>query len=81
MLISNCIVSVQAPESEEKITDTPLILEWLQSISKKDYDQIRDRVEQMSEDGMNREFDATCQDCGNKWKTDVELDVANFFVG
>lgn len=80
-LISNCIVSVSVPDSDESFEDNVTILEWLQSISKKDYDMIRERVEQMSEDGMNREFDATCEDCKHKWKTDIELDIANFFAG
>lgn len=80
-LIANCIASVVAPDLEEPITDNAVIKEWLQSISKKDYDDIRDAVESLSENPIDNKFTATCQECSHTWQTNVELDMANFFAG
>ena len=79
-LIANSIYAVKAPESEE-ITDREIIKEWLQSITKKDYDQIKDLVEKLSDPSLDTSFNASCQHCGHNWKTDIDLDIANFFVG
>lgn len=79
-LIANCIYAVKAPESEE-ITDCDMIKEWLQSITKTDYDVIRERVEELSDSGFDTKFKAQCQSCKHEWETEIDLDVANFFVG
>ena len=79
-LIANCIVSVQAPETE-KISDRAMILEWLKSISKADYDAIKEKVEALSDSNMDTDFKAKCQHCNHEWKTTIELDLANFFAG
>lgn len=80
-LITNSIVSVQAPESSDVITDSETIKEWLQSITRKDYDVIKSKVEELSEDGVSTTFTAGCQECNHKWETEVDLDIANFFEG
>lgn len=79
-LIANCIDSVMIPESET-IDDIGQILEWLKSITKKDYDKIKSTVEGLSGSGLESSFNANCQQCGHQWQTDVDLDMANFFVG
>ena len=79
-LITNSIVSVQGKETD-LITDKETIREWLQNITKTDYEIIRGKVEELSESGLETEFDANCQDCGHSWKTGVDLDIANFFGG
>ena len=79
-LITHSIVSVQGKDTEV-ITDKDLIKEWLQNITKADYDIIKGKVEELSESGLETEFNANCQDCGHTWKTSVDLDIANFFAG
>jgi|TARA_R110002074_G_scaffold22542_8_gene68697 hypothetical protein len=79
-LIANCIYAVKAPESEE-ITDSEMIKEWLQSITKADYDVIKERVDELSDSGFNSKFKAQCQSCEHTWETDIDLDIANFFEG
>lgn len=79
-LISNCIVSVKIDE-DTVVDNREQIKEWLQSITKEDYDQIRDRVEQLSGDSLDTNMNATCQECSHTWQTKLDLDVANFFVG
>ncbi len=80
-LIANSIVYVQQDADAERHEDKEMIREWLQSISKADYEQIRDRIELLSDSGLNTKVNATCQDCGNQWQTDIDLDIANFFAG
>ena len=79
-LITNCIISVQGKDTDV-INDKETIREWLQSITKNDYESIRSKVEELSESGLETKFTANCQDCGHTWKTAVDLDIANFFGG
>lgn len=80
-LITNCIVYVQENTDSERYEDKEMIRDWLQNISKKDYEDIRKRVEILSDSGLNTEVNATCQDCGHQWQTNIDLDIANFFEG
>jgi len=81
-LIANCIDSVSHPtELEESVNDKEMIKEWLTSITKKDYDQIKDVVEKLSESGINEIFKVKCQECGHAWDSQVDLDMSNFFEG
>lgn len=79
-LITNAIQSVQGKDTDV-ITDKETIREWLQTITKADYDAIKAKVEELSESGLETQFNASCQDCGHTWKTGVDLDIANFFAG
>jgi phage FluMu protein Com len=79
-LIANSIVSVQPPGGETQ-TDYAMVLEWLQTITKKDYENIRETVEALSANNIDTTFDATCQFCENTWKTSIDIDLANFFEG
>jgi len=78
-LITNSISSVNA--NGEVISDKEMIKEWLQTITKGDYDKVKNKVEELSQSGLETAFNAECQECQHKWKTGVDLDVANFFVG
>ena len=79
-LITNSIVTVQGKETD-LIDDKETIREWLQNITKTDYEIIRSKIEELSESGLETEFNANCQDCGHNWKTGIDLDIANFFGG
>ena len=79
-LITNSIVTVQGKETD-LIDDKETIREWLQNITKTDYEIIRSKIEELSESGLETEFNANCQDCGHSWKTGIDLDIANFFGG
>lgn len=81
-LVSNSIQSVQTPEEGSAIIQDPaLILEWIKTITRKDYDEIRNRIESLSENNLDTMMDAECQECKAKYKTNIELDVAAFFAG
>jgi hypothetical protein len=79
-LIANAITQVSPPEGE-KVTDHELILEWLKTITKDDYEKIKDCIENLSENNIDTNFEANCQSCEHNWKTSIDLDIANFFVG
>ena len=79
-LIANAITQVKPPEGEI-VQEAELILEWLKSITKEDYDVIRTVVESLSDNNIDTNFDATCIDCEHTWKTSIDLDIANFFAG
>jgi len=79
-LVANCVAGVTIPDSEV-ITDQDMIHEWLKSISREDYEKIRDRVEELGQSGINNNMKARCQECGHEWTTEVELDMSNFFAG
>jgi hypothetical protein len=79
-LITNSIHSVQGPETDV-IEDKEMIKEWLQNITRADYDVIKNKIEALSESGLETEFNASCQECNHTWKTGVDLDIANFFGG
>lgn len=79
-LIRDCIVYVETPDGD-RVDDDETILEWLQTISKSDYDALSEVVESLSANGMKQRFKVKCQECQHEWEAPVELDMANFFEG
>ena len=81
-LVVNSVDSVRTPGSDgEFVDDKEMIREWLKSITSKDYELIKNKVEELSSDGIDNNFNIKCESCNHKWKTEVELDITNFFVG
>jgi hypothetical protein len=80
-LITNCIHSVTIPDNDNIIIDIETITEWLTTISTSDYDQIKNKVDDISESEMNTTANAVCQECGHAWETKIDLDISNFFEG
>lgn len=81
-LVVNSVDSVRTPGSDGEIVDNKdMIRDWLKSITSKDYEQIKAKVEELSADGINNNFSIKCESCDHEWKTEVELDVTNFFAG
>ena len=82
-LVTNCVTSVQAPgsQSEDIINDKEIIREWLQNITSKDYEKIKNKIDELSEDGISTKFNISCEECSHQWQTNIDLDIANFFAG
>ena len=81
-LVTNCVDSVRTPGSDsEAVSDKNTIREWLQNITSADYEQIKSKVDELSNDGVNNMFKVQCESCKHQWETEVELDVTNFFAG
>lgn len=79
-LIADRIVRVRSSD-DQIVEDSDMILEWLETITKKDYDKIKVCVEGLSESNIDTRFNAKCQNCEHTWSTTVDLDIANFFGG
>jgi phage FluMu protein Com len=79
-IISDRIVRVRTND-DQIVEDFDLILDWLETITKKDYDAIKTCVENLSESNIDTHFNAKCIACNHTWTTTVDLDIANFFVG
>ncbi len=81
-LVTNCVDSVRTPGSDnETVSDNETIREWLKTITSKDYEIIKAKVDELSNDGVNNNFTNTCESCEHSWQTEVELDITNFFAG
>ncbi len=81
-LVTNCVDSVRTPGSDnETVSDNETIREWLKTITSKDYEIIKAKVDELSNDGVNNNFTITCESCEHSWQTEVELDITNFFAG
>lgn len=72
------IVSVSTPD-DETITDHATIYEWLDDMAAPDYQVIRDAVNLLSEEVINRNFKFACTECENVNDVEVSFDPANFF--
>ena len=79
-IISDRIVRVRTND-DQIVEDPELILEWLETITKPDYDKIKQCVEDLSKSNIDTRFNASCQSCNHTWSTTVDLDIANFFAG
>ena len=44
-------------------------------------DDVTAKILHLSENNIDTKFDASCQACEHTWKTTIDLDIANFFVG
>lgn len=81
-LVTNCVASVRAPGSEsEPVSDKSMIKEWLKTITSSDYEAIKNKVDELSANGINNQFNVSCESCNHRWQTEIELDITNFFEG
>lgn len=71
------IVSVTTPDGE--INDKEFIREWLEELKAPDYQKIRDGVNALSKECVNRKMSYTCSKCETRNEVEVTFDPANFF--
>ena len=77
-IITKTIVSVETPD-EDVISDPAFIQEWLTDLAAPDYQTIRDAVNALSQECVNRKMKFGCIKCEHKNETEVSFDPANFF--
>jgi hypothetical protein len=75
--ILDAVVKVVIPGQE--VTDPKYIREFVQNTNKDWFNKIQNRVEEINMMGIDREVDASCKECKNKWKTKLEFNPATFF--
>lgn len=77
-ILTKTIVSVETPE-DETITDEKFIRDWLEDLASPDYQIIRDAVNELSQERVNRKMKFQCAKCEHHNEVEVSFDPANFF--
>ena len=93
MILADGIESVETPPRDETdedgntltvkgeiVTDRNHIKEWLDSIAAPDSTRIKNEIEKISQDTMDKNFNFKCSNCEHESKMEVELNPANFFA-
>lgn len=83
-MVFDCVISIikesKKPEDSFVVTDKSYIKEFLNNISKKDANKIKQMVEKANSCGLKKQQEASCKSCEHKWEQEVNIDVTNFFT-
>jgi hypothetical protein len=79
--IVSCIqrVDVEFNGSKNTVTDKMLIAQWVEQTNPKDFKFIVNHFTEVNKIGTVMDLDVKCSHCGYKEKTDVVVDITNFF--
>ncbi len=80
--IVSCIQRVDVigdVETKQTVTDKMFIAQWVEQINPKDFKFIIDHFTEVNKIGTVMDLDVKCAHCGFKEKTDVVVDITNFF--
>lgn len=61
------------------VTDREMLKEFLDNCSRKTYQDIKDRIQDLVNKNKIPPVDLTCSGCGKDYQTELEFDQANFF--
>lgn len=78
-IIADCVVKVSVPSAD--VMDPDFIKEYIRNSSKDTVKAIRDRLGELSDNGLNKELEVTCinEECKHEWKTPLVFDPSHFF--
>lgn len=76
--LASCIVKIVTPEGI--VADRQMILEFILNISKKWTDDIKEKLEELNNKGIDRSCAIVCKECKHEWKTEIELNPSTFFA-
>jgi hypothetical protein len=77
-LIGKTISQIDSPNGS---TDDPqFISEFIQNTSRKVFGAIQDHLDTQKQNNSFSDFEITCQNCENKYKTPIVFDNSNFFA-
>jgi hypothetical protein len=76
-LISKSIAAIQIPGAV--VTDVEQIKDFLHHCDRTLFKQIRDRVIELTQAAQIPPLDVECTECHNKYKQEVNMDMASFF--
>ena len=79
-LVSKSIEKIVMIQTNETITDSNHINEWLTNISKTEADIVIQAVNKLNAVGPNKEFQAVCIKCDHAWTETLNFDPSSFFV-
>jgi hypothetical protein len=79
--IVSCIqrVDVDTPDGKQTVVDKRFIAQWVEQVNPKDFRVIIDHFTEVNKIGTVMDLDVKCANCGYKEKTDVVVDITNFF--
>jgi len=80
--IVSCIQTVNVigeDGSKQSVTDKMFIAQWVEQVNPKDFKIIIDHFTEVNKIGTVMDLDVKCSHCGYKEKTDVVVDITNFF--
>jgi len=79
--IVSCIqrVDVEHDGIKQTVTDKMLIAQWVEQINPRDFKVIVNHFTDVNKIGTVMDLDVKCSHCGYKEKTDVVVDITNFF--
>lgn len=78
-IVSSCIDTVLLPDGVA-VTDQQDIKDWINDLSKPDFAKIEDSIMITSTMGISKEFDVTCKNCSNEFKSSLDLNPTTFFA-
>ena len=78
-IVSSCIDTVLLPDGVT-VTDQQDIKDWINDLSKPDFSKIEDSIMITSTMGISKEFDVTCKNCSNEFKSSLDLNPTTFFA-
>ena len=78
-IVSSCIDTVLLPDSVA-VTDQENIRDWINDLSKPDFNKIEESIMVTSAIGIDKEFNVTCNHCHNEFKSSLDLNTTTFFA-
>lgn len=77
-VVSDCIDTVLLPDATA-VTDKDNITEWVLDLSNTDYKKIENLIMGLSEQGLQKKFQVTCDKCGKEFDSQIDLNPTTFF--
>ena len=77
-MMADCILKIVIPEGV--VSDTRMIREFIDNISKEWTDRLQVKLEEINGRGIRKTFDVHCEKCRHEWESQIEFDPATFFA-
>lgn len=79
-LVCDSIIKVVIDESGQEVTEREHLIEFIREMDQKVFKAISDTLGKINSTGVQKEFDAKCEECEHEWKTEIDLNPVNFFT-
>jgi len=81
-LVGNCVMRVYKDDGEDGIdvTNVKHIKEFIKNIGRGDIKKIQNKLEEINNIGINKEFEATCEKCEYTWNVPIDFNPTTFFT-
>jgi hypothetical protein len=75
--VAHSVAAVKTPSA--LVTEYEFILDFMQNIDSKIFNQIRDRAIELKQQSEVKPLDITCNSCNHKYTQPFTLDLSSFF--